>query len=90
MIIYFNQAKEDLELSEEHLNILSCFLDPRNMIREDETPNPLNFNDEVLEYTEEGKIVQKQPAINVPERDPIWEFFNLHEGRLLCSKVSQK
>ena len=82
MIRYFNQAKEDLGLSEEHLSILNCFLDPTNMIREEETPNPLNFTDEVLEYTAEGKIVPKQPAVNVPKRDPIWEFFNLDEGTL--------
>lgn len=58
------------------------------MIREEEeTPNPLNFNDEVLE---EGKFIPKQPTTNVPKRDPIWEFFNLDEGTLICSKMSQK
>ena len=87
MINFFNQAQEDLGLSKEHLNILTCFLDPSNMIKEEEIPNPVNLNAEVLEYTEEGNIVPKKPPSDVPKRDPIWEFFNPNEGTLMYNAI---
>ena len=68
--------EETLGLSEERLHVINCFLDPKNMIKMEEVPNPLNPNAEVLEYTEDGKIRPKQPPSNVPKMDPIWEFFN--------------
>lgn len=77
-----------LGLSEERLHLLKCFLDPENMIKMEEVPNPLNPNAEVLEYTEDGKIRPKQPPSNVTKTDPIWEFFNpadAHEGMWLLS-----
>lgn len=82
MVDFLNEAQEDLGLSKEHLGILSCFLDPKkHMIKDEEAPNPSNFNAEVLEYTKDGKIVPKQLPSNVPRRDPIWEFFvNPDEG----------
>lgn len=67
-------------LSKEHVNILESFLDPTKMIKEEETPNPLDLNAEVFEETEEGKIVPKQPSSDVPKRDPIWELFFNPEG----------
>ena len=80
MLIKF--LEENLELSEERLHVLKCFLDPENMIKMEEVPNPLNPNAEVLEYTEDG-IRAKQPPSNIDKTDPIWEFFNptdAHEG----------
>ena len=74
----------NLGLSEERLHILKCFLDPENMIKMEEVPNPLNPNAEVLEYSKDG-IRPKQPPSNAPKTDPIWEFFNptdAHEGML--------
>ena len=89
MIGILKDAQEDLGLSEKHLGILSCFLDPENnMIKEEETPNPSNLNAEVLEFTKEGNIVPKRLPSNVPKRDPIWEFFvNPDEGIPLESKI---
>ena len=78
----------NLGLSEERLRILKCFLDPENMIKMKEVPNPLNPNAEILEYTEDGKIRPKQPPSDAPKTDPIWEFFNptdAHEGMWLLS-----
>ena len=75
--------KADLELSEERICVLSCFLDPKNIIKMEEAPNPLNPNAEVLEYTADGKIKPKQLPDDVPKTDPILEFFNptdTHEG----------
>ena len=83
LIEFFKKMKKKLGLSEERLYVLNCFLDPENMIKMEEVPNPLNPNAEVLEYTEDGKIRPKQPPSNVPKTDPIWEFFNptdAHEG----------
>lgn len=73
---FFKELQEDLGLSEECLCILNCFLDPENMIKMKEVPNPLNPNTEVLEYTKDGKIIPKQPPSNIPKSDPIWELFN--------------
>ena len=75
MIQLFEDAKGDLGLSDEHLHVLNCFLDPTMMLKDVEVPNPSNLNAKVLEYVEEGKI-SKQPSNNEAKRDPIWEFFN--------------
>ena len=81
MIKFFKEMEGDLDLSEERLHVLNCFLDRTNMIKEEEAPNPLDPNAEVLEYTKDGKIRPKQPPSNVPKTDPIWEFFNPRHAR---------
>ena len=68
--------EEDLEFSKEHLYVLNCFLDCKNMIKVEEAPNPRGPNAEVLEYCEDRNIRLKQPPSNVIKSDPIWEFFN--------------
>ena len=90
---FFKEMERELEFSKEHLNVLSCFLDCKNMKKIEEVPNPLNPNAEVLEYTKDGKIRPKQPPSNVPKSDPIWELFNLKGARegtsiiTVCIKV---
>ena len=83
LIGFLNEAQEDLGFSTSHLNILNRFLNPDNMIKEEETPA------EVLEYTkEEGNIIPKQPTSSMHKRDPIWElFFNTDNGTSLCNKL---
>ena len=79
-----------MDFTNGRLNILNCFLDPKNMIKMEEAPNPLNPNVEVLEYTKDGKIRPKQPPSNIPKRDPIWELFNprhAREGTLISSPL---
>lgn len=81
---FFREVEGNLGLSEGHLHILNSFLDPANMIKMEEPPNPLNPNAEVLELTEDGRIKPKLPSSNVPKSDPIWELFNptnAHEGK---------
>ena len=81
MIKFFKEVERELGFSKEHLNVLNCFLDPKHMIKEEEVPNPLNPNAEVLEYTADGRIKPKQPSSNVQKVDPIWEFFNPRNAR---------
>jgi len=70
-----------VKFSDDHLNILQCFLDPTKMINEVEIPNPLDPNAEVLEFTKSGSIKRKAPTGKVDKEDPIWKFFNPeHEG----------
>ena len=77
LIQFFDEVKEDLGLSEEHLNILNCFLNPTMMIKTVEAPNPLNSNAESLEnITREEKQKSKKASSNEVKCDPIWEFFN--------------
>jgi len=51
------------------------------MIKQEETPNPLNPNAEVLEY-KDGRFIPKQPSSGIAKSDPIWEFFKTDEGIL--------
>ena len=81
MINCFDEMQKDLGFSKEHLNILNCFLDPTRMIKQEETPNPLNPNAEVLEY-KDGRFIPKQPSSDIAKSDPIWEFFKTDEGIL--------
>ena len=82
LINFFGEMQEDLRLSKEHLNILNCFLDPAYMIKEEETPISLNPNAYVFDETNNASIMQKEPSIDEPKRDPIWEFFNTDEGMI--------
>jgi len=83
LIILFESKRDEFKLSAEQLQVLKCFLDPNNMIKQDEFPNPLNVNEEMLEVTRDNVVIRKQPYGNVPMKDAIWEFFdpeNLQEG----------
>ena len=77
LIQFFEEVKEDLGLSEKHLNILNCFLNPTKMIKRVEAPNPQSPNAEALENINgEEKKKSKKVSSNKVESDPIWEFFN--------------
>jgi len=74
-MLLFENSKEDLKLSNEHINVLNCFLDPTNMIKEEEIPNPLNPDAEILQLTRTG-VQRIMPSGDVDKHDAIWEFFN--------------
>jgi len=76
----FKKIKNVVKFSDEHLNILRCFLDPATMINKVEIPNPLNQNTEVLELTAIGIMNRKVPTGKVNTEDPIWKFFNPEHG----------
>jgi len=71
LINFFDEIQEDLRLSKEHLKILNCFLDPTYMIKEEETPIPLDPNANVFDEANNGSIIQNQPSSDEPKRDPI-------------------
>jgi len=74
-VLLFEKSKEDLKFSDEHINVLNCFLDPANMIKEEEVPNPLNPDAERLRLTRTG-VQRIMPSGDVDKHDAIWEFFN--------------
>ena len=67
---------EDLKLSNEHVNLLKCFLNPTNMTKEEEIPNPLNPDAVIYEETRTGEVRRIAPSGNVDKHDAIWEFFH--------------
>ena len=78
---FFEDFKDSLKLTEELLCVLKCFLDPTKMIKEEEVPDSLNPNAEVLELS--GSQVRRniRAHSNAEKVDAIWNFFNLeNEG----------
>ena len=70
------KSKDVLKLTNEHINVLTCFLDPTKMIKIEEISNPLNYNDNRLELTSAGEVRRIIPSGNVDKHDAIWKFFN--------------
>ena len=87
MFEFFKAEKGNLGLSKEHLNILSCFLNPSKMVKQEEAPNPQHVTAELLEYTKEGEIRSKQPSKNLVKRDLLWELFDPDNGNLDPSDI---
>ena len=81
LIQFFEKEKRALGLSKEHLNILSCFLDLSNMVREEQSSIPQNLNAETLESIKAEKPKSKQSS------DLIWEFFDTKNAKLDSSDI---
>ena len=70
-----------LELTDEQLQLIKCFLCPDLMVQSPETPLPRDANEEILELGQDG-----QPRLKVKQvppdqmEDPIHALFNPPEG----------
>ena len=70
-----------LELTDEQLNLIECFLHPDEMVQSPETPLPRDTNEEFLELGQDGQPQRK--VKQVPSdliADPIYALFNPPEG----------
>ena len=80
MNVIHNQRKL-LELTDEQLQLIECFLCPDLMVQSPETPLPRDANEEILELGQDG-----QPRLKVKQvppdqmEDPIHALFNPPEG----------
>ena len=75
MISLLEAVKDDLQLTKEHIDVLNCFLDPNKMLKKEETPNPLNSDAKIYDFTRSGRLSRIVPT-GGDKRDAIWEFFN--------------
>jgi len=75
-------------LTKEHIDVLNCFLDPNKMLKKEETPNPLNPDAKIYNFTRSGRLKRIVPT--GVKRDAIWEFFNDpkdDEGWRICMHI---
>ena len=70
-----------LELTNEQLNLIECFLRPDKMVRSPEPPLPRDANEEILELGQDGQPRLKVKQVSPDQMaDPIYALFNPPEG----------
>ena len=84
LITLFEEFKGSLKFTDELLCVLRCFLDPTNMIKEEEVPEPLNPKAEVLEFSLGGQVRNRKHQSNAEKVDEIWNFFNAKNKGNTC------
>ena len=72
-----------LELTNEQLNLIECFLRPDEMVLRPETPLPRDANEEILELGQDGQPQRKVKQVSQDQMaDPIYALFNPPEGSI--------
>ena len=83
LVNVIRNQRQLLELTDEQLYLIECFLRPDKMVLRPEPPLPRDANEEILELGQDG-----QPRFKVkqvpPEQmaDPIYALFNPPEGSI--------
>ena len=81
LVNVIHNQRQLLELTDEQMLLIECFLNPDIMVQSPETPLPRDANEEILELGQDG-----QPRLKVREvspdqmADPIHALFNPPEG----------
>ena len=70
-----------LELTDEQLLLIECFLNPSLMIQRPETPLPRDTNEMILELGQDRQTQLKEKVVSPDQMaDPIHALFNPPEG----------
>ena len=83
LVNVIRNQRQLLELTDEQLNLIECFLRPDKMVLRLEPPLPRDANEEILELGQDGQPRLKVKQVSPDQMaDPIYALFNPPEGSI--------